>query len=294
MVNSASLAADPAWLPHRIDISAGQVLFLRLPRELTAAHGFLAELEGKVEQTWMPLDDYATLECGGSAVHFVFHTGLCCSTLLIRALNIPGICAGLNEPGILNSLVQIGPRAEHLIRPTLELLSRPHARGEITVVKPSNYVNSMAGALLSSRTQSRAVMMTDALPVFLSRLVRRGLTGRVWGRQVLLEALKVAESDLAIHPDSLVSMSDLQAAALGWFIMQRSFTKILGAERDGKARSLHGERFRDSPAEGLLAIARFFDLKIDRSQAEAIATTASVGAPAGISGNRALRNSMNE
>jgi hypothetical protein len=201
----------------------------------------------------------------------VFHTGLCCSTLLIRALNLPGRSIGLNEPGILNSLVQLGPRAASLLRPTIDLLSRPRPSGERVVIKPSNYANALIEPGLAARPSAKTVLMTDVLPLFLTRLARRGLVGRVWGRQVFIEALRFAGQDLGLEKDAPAAMSDLQAAGLGWFIMQRHFAALLRGQHRDRVRSIHGEDFKAAPSAGLVKVGAFFDLELPSSEAEALA-----------------------
>lgn len=171
-----------------------------------------------------------------------------------------GKSVGLNEPGILNSLVKAGPRAAPLLGPTLDLLSRPFVDGETVVVKPSNYANRLIGAILRARTRSKAVLMTTLLPAFLSRVARKGMLGRLWGRQVLLEAYDQDGCDLGIDMRAIAAMSDLQAAGLGWLLNQRMFRSHLRGSDRARLRSLRGDRFHQDPTTALMAAAAFFGL----------------------------------
>jgi hypothetical protein len=268
---AAALAADPAWLPHRIDLAERRVMFLRIARAQVVEHGFLAEREGAAESAWMPLDQYAALASHSAPAHFVFHTGFCRSTLLIRALDIPGTSVGLNEPGILNSLVKAGSAAAVLVQPTIALLARRHAPDEAVIVKPSNYANGLIGPILRAGPQSRAILMTDPLATFLARVARKGLIGRLWGRQVFLEAQTHSGSGLGIDMRAVAAMTDLQAAGLGWFLNQRIFAGLLDGSEKARLRSLLGERLNQAPAEALFALARFFGLDLAPAEARAIA-----------------------
>ena len=38
-------------------------------------------------------------------IHFIFHSAFCASTMLVRALDVPGSAMGISEPVILNDMV---------------------------------------------------------------------------------------------------------------------------------------------------------------------------------------------
>ena len=271
MTDAAALAADPAWLPHHIDLAARRVMFLHLDRRQLSEPGFLADREPFARRSLLPLDAFVTSAGQLRPLHFVFHTGFCRSTLLIRSLDAPGVSVGLNEPGILNSLVRAGPAAAELLAPTLAWLSRRHADGETIVVKPSNYANPLIEPILRASPSTKAVLMTNRLPDFLTRVARKGLMGRLWGRQVFLEMHSIPGSDLGLDMRAIAAMSDLQAAGLGWFLKQQMFDDLLRGELGSRLAVLHGERFNQAPAETILAAASLFGLAIGAERARTIA-----------------------
>ena len=46
----------------------------------------------------------ARLRAEARPIHFIFHTGYCCSTLLCRALDVPGVSMALKEPQIMYAI----------------------------------------------------------------------------------------------------------------------------------------------------------------------------------------------
>jgi len=271
MAELAALVADPAWLPHRIDFAARRVLFLRFEREDLSRPGFLADREASALQAWMPLDDYAAVACDRGPIHFIFHTGFCRSTLLARALGASKAAVGLNEPGILNSLVDAGEAGRPLLRPTLDLLARPRPGGEAVLVKPSNYANELIEPILLAAPEAKAVLLTSPLAGFLERVARKGLHGELWGRQVFLKLLPHAGRDLGIDMRAVAAMADMQAAGLAWFLHQRMFADLLKGPLAPRLRSLEGDRFNRCRAATLAAAAEFFDLQLDQAEARALA-----------------------
>ena len=181
MSDAKTLAADPHWLPHRIDPVAGTMEFLRVERAALADTGFLADRTGETRA--LPLAEVQRLSPATGPLHFIFHTAFCRSTLLVRALDIPGVSAGLSEPGIIASLVNAGQAGEPLIAPVTQLLARPWGEGEAVFVKPTNHANRLVPALMNAAPQARAILMTNPLPSFLAAVIRKGMMGRRWGRQ---------------------------------------------------------------------------------------------------------------
>lgn len=273
----AKFSADPEWLPHRIDPAAGMLQFLHIPRSDLAAPQFLADRTPATaaDEAFLPLGRLAGVEPETGPLHFVFHTAFCRSTLLVRALDIPGVAAGLSEPGILVSLTNMGEAGRALVAPMLDLLSRPHpaAEGEreaAVVVKPTNHANRLIPALLDARPDARAVLMTNPLPAFLAAVVRKGMMGRRWGRRLYLELMGYAGMDLGMDAREQFSMTDLQAAGLAWFLNQRYFAMLLDRYPE-RLRTLDGDVFDARRADTIAAIAGLFDLPLDAARAARVA-----------------------
>lgn len=274
MSDFMSIAEDPRWLPHRIDPAAGQVEFLHLDRSRLSEVGFLADREG--DRRMVEIAQVRQWRGDPGPVHFIFHTAFCRSTLLVRALEQPGISTGLSEPGIIGSLVSAGATGAGLVGPVVGLLSRPWRRGEgdgedeVVFVKPTNHANSLIPALMEAAPQARAILMTNPMPSFLAAVTRKGMVGRRWARQLYLELMGYAGMDLGMDGREQFAMTDLQAGGLAWLLNQRYFDAL--ARRYGdRVRVLDGDRFDAERARTLAAIGAFTRVGIDEDKALAIA-----------------------
>ena len=263
---------NPEWLPHRIDWTAGQVAFLRIARERLERPGFLADLNPVAadEEVRLPIGQVATIEPATGPLHFIFHTAFCRSTLLVRALSIAGVSAGMAEPGIFAGLVAGGQQAQPLVKPILDLLSRPWGEGEAVIVKPTNHANALIPALLAARPDAKAVLMTNPLKVFLGSVVRKGLMGRRWGRKLYLELQGYAPLDLGMDSRETFALTDMQAAGLAWFLNQRYFDALV-KQYGERVRVLDGDRFDAQREKTLSATATFFDLDLSDDRAKKVA-----------------------
>ena len=279
MTDPRTIEADPAWLPHRIDAGYRRVEFLRIPRAQLSSAQFLADRTpaSPADRATLSFEDVLAMRPRTGPLHFIFHTAFCRSTLLARALDIPGISVGLSEPGIIGSLVQAGDAGARLMRPLLDLLSRPHAEGEIVFVKPTNHANCLIPALLAARPDAKAVLMTNGLAPFLAAIVRRGMLGRRWGRQLLLELQSYAGMDFGMDARESFAMTDLQAAALAWFLNQRWFALQLAQQPANPAaprlHTLDGDHFAAHPARTLRAVLALAGTDLPEALAEAAATS---------------------
>ena len=220
MTDADTIAPDPHWLPHSLDLAGGQMLFVKIARETLTAPGFLADV--KPEEAggaqWLPLETVRAMRPPSGALHFIFHTAFCRSTLLARAMNVPGTSVGMAEPGILAQLAGAGQAAAGLVKPVCDLLARPWPDAGAVFVKPTNHANRLIPPLLAARPDATAVLMTNALPAFLRAVDKRAIMGRRWGRQLYVEVMGYAGMDLGMDAREQFAMTDLQAAGLAWFL----------------------------------------------------------------------------
>jgi hypothetical protein len=248
---AATILADPHWVPHRLDPARGMMIFQHIPRTRLSAPAFLADIETERghESAELPLAALGAVRPAGDApVTFIFHTAFCRSTLLVRALEQPGISTGLSEPGIIASIA-----------------------GEAVFIKPTNHANRLAPALMQALPEARAVLMTNPLPSFLAAVVRKGMMGRRWGRQLYLEMMGYAGMDLGMDAREQFAMTDLQATALAWFLNQRFFAGLAGHFGE-RVRVLDGDAFARDPAATLSAVYALARKAVPPAQIAAIAS----------------------
>lgn len=274
MPSLSDIASDPAWLPHHVDMQARRVAFLRIDPQSYAQPGFLADRQpaSPDEAASVGFDELAGLKIETGPLHFIFHTAFCRSTLLARALNIPGASFGLSEPGIFASLTNAGPAGAQWIAPMMQLMARAHQGHEVVFAKPTNHSNRLIPALLHAAPDARAVLMTNPLDSFLRSVARKGMMGRRWGRQLFLEMQSYAGIDFGMDPRETFAMSDMQAAGLAWLLNQNYFAALLAGRDGSRLRVLDGDAFNAERARTIAATLDFVGHPIQPEQSEAAAT----------------------
>jgi hypothetical protein len=276
MTAAAAVAADPAWLPHVYNSARRSVQFVRFPVEVLESPRFLADYRPTqpADEAWLDEREVASLRVGGPTPHFIFHTALCRSTLLVRALHASRRATGLNEPGILNSLGETvgGVRAgtPALLSPCLALLSRPRGDVESSVIKPSNVANALIPGIMASQPHARAIMMSNSLQAFCGSVHRKGLMGRRWARRLTAHVQRYAPLDLGLDDAGLFELTDMQVAGLAWLLQQRWFAILLAEDREGRMRTLDADEFAKRPAESLSLAAAHFGMKLDGKAAREV------------------------
>lgn len=264
------LVLDPHWLPHHYDPRADTLTFIRAPREDQRRAVFLDGRFAAAMQQSQPVPIAALprreVRANAGRLHFIFHTAFCCSTLLTRALDIPGVSTGLKEPAIFLPFAKMWtsprqrPGARDALEVVLDLMSRPLSPGETQVVKPSNATNHIIPHLLHTRTDARAVVMTSSLESFLSAVVRRGAEGRQSMRGVLAGFAETIPFDPPLAESETLLLTDLQAASLAW-LMQTAFLDSVAQRFGGRVRVLDCDTLLAKPAETLSAVGDFFGLE---------------------------------
>lgn len=270
--NWSSYLRDPSWIPHFYDARTDTLVMARVPREAQRALTFLDPrfITRDMESPAAPISQLPAEQIHNDSgpLHFIFHTGFCCSTLLARALDIPGVSMGLKEPAVLACFADYWSKSRRTagaleaLTVTLNLLARPLTPGETQIVKPSTVANHIIPQLLHARPDAKAIVLFSSLDVFLRAIARRGLEGRIFARELFQQFAPVIPLDAGFDDDDAMIQTDLQIAAQAW-LMQASFMDAL-AKRFGtkRVRVLNGDTLLANPMGTLCALGAFFNLNM--------------------------------
>ncbi len=274
-------AGDANWLPCAYDRAADALVFAELPRERRRALVFL-DPRFIAEAPRSPPIAAAELAAdlptgGGTPLHFIFHTGFCCSTLLARALDVPGVSMGVREPSVLVELANVwAERAQteasvRALDVAMALLSRSATAGERQIIKPSNSANHIAAAMLDLRPDAKAILLYCDLGEFLRAIARRKLSGRVFVRQLFRQFGPTIPLSTRFSVADLLTQTDIQMAAHVW-LMQMAYFEAM-AEKFGPARvrTLSSRTLLARKAEALQRVGAFLGLEAAKTTWAAIA-----------------------
>lgn len=275
----ADIAADPDWLPHSFNADGAELTFVRVQRAERDALMFLSDehFTGRFAKATLPAAAIAAEaeRVTPAPLHFIFHTAFCSSTLMIRALDIPGTSLGLKEPDVLinlaNRLVHSDdPANRDRLRLVLRLLARPYGGQEKVIVKPTNFANRLLLPALEMLAEARAVLLFSDLPTLLRSLVKRGIWGRIWARKLYRSAAAWAPIDTGFDAGEIFELTDLQVAGLAWLMQVRQFD-LAARQLGNRVMVIDSADFLAAPAATLQATGDLFSLGIDGAQAELIA-----------------------
>ena len=257
------------WFAHRYDPGHDAFQFRPLSREAHRAATFLTdEYLGAAPITAVRRDDVVKAAPAEAPLHFIFHSAFCCSTLLARALDVPGAAMGLKEPVLLNDLVgwQHRGATAAAIAPVLDaglsLLARPFSAGEAVVVKPSNVTNGLAPGMLTMRPAARALLLYAPLRVYLASIARKGMTGRLWVRDLLTKQLREGLHPFGFSGEDYLQQTDLQVAAMGWLAQHALFARM-ASSFGGRVRTADSESLMADPVAAMARLAALFGLDLD-------------------------------
>jgi hypothetical protein len=267
---------DAAWMPFQYDARADTLSFAYLPREMQREAVFLDQrFVAEVPKSpaarirSLPLE---TIRDRAGPLHFIFHTGYCCSTLLARALDIPGSSMGLKEPSVLLSFGQHWtnarqtPGALSALGVTLDLLSRPLAPNETQIVKPSNVVNHLLPEILHLRPDAKVIVLYSPLRTFLESIALRGAAGRVLARQIFRGFAAAIPLDLTFSPEEQLMLTDLQIAAQAWLMQATFLASVVRHSGRGRIRTLTSDALLADAPGALSQAGEFFGLGLSRQK----------------------------
>jgi hypothetical protein len=237
------VALDPDWLPHTYDVEGTHLTSVLVPRAARSELMFLSDehFAGKFQKAAFPVAAVAAeAELAQRApLHFIFHTSFCCSTLLAKALDVPGISAALKEPDVLinlaNRLIRSDdPANRQRLELVLRLLERPPATGETVIVKPTNFANRLLEPIMTLRPGARAILLYSDVETFVRSLLKRGMWGRITARKLFNQLAGWSPLVSRYTVAEVLEYTDVQIAALAWLAQIHHFhamARTLGPER---------------------------------------------------------------
>lgn len=281
-VSPETLVADPAWFPHALDMERRSIEFAQIDRAGLAREAFLdARMAGSVKATATALINDLTPFIGGLSNQpaFIFHTAFCCSTLMARALDIPGQSLAIKEPDILMGLAnayrmaKTDPARREIDQARgliLRLLARPHQGAEQAVIKPTNTANNLAPMMAAS--DARIILLYNDLKGFLVSVLKKGEACKAFVRKQYTIFALDPEGVSSIPERQALGLTDLQIAALVWRHQMELFARLLSAPGNNNLRSLDFRRLLDRPAATLMAANTHLTLGADDDAIESAAT----------------------
>ena len=269
------LAGDYRWFPEDFRASRQVLSFVFADRDILTMQPFL---DNRWNTQALP-QRHATLESlarlipvqGRAQANFIWHTSFCCSTLLVRSLNIPGKCLALSEPMVLVSIadakraaaMEQGWRISRLPDVVFRLLSRPECEGGAVVLKPSNFANILLSDA-ARLTAGKFLFLYSDLPGFLISVFKRGVSLRKYVRRLFSSLVYQLKDQLPWSQAEIFQMSDLEIAALCWHYQIQEFRAAWPLLEPGRRASLDCEEFLARPVEVLERLAAFYGVEAVR------------------------------
>lgn len=260
---------NPRWFPHRLDLETDSLLLVEKSEEDYREASFLDDrsLRPDRRQHLVPWTEVAGAVPAEARrdLHYIFHIGHVGSTLISRLLGeLPDVLA-LREPLILRTLAERPAELAPRLDTVTALLSRTFRPDQRAMVKATSFVSEIAAELVPA--DSRALLLY-ARP---ERYVETILAGENSRREsAVTRPARLARLGRRIADRDWAATGEGEAIALGW---AAEMTSLMRASRalGERALMMDFDAFLAAPAARLLEISRFFDLRLDAEEAEALA-----------------------
>ncbi len=263
--------ADPAWFPTHLDRASGSLRFVRTDYPIIASQSFLDHRwdRGLLEQNSTGVSSLLPLLPPEQPnLNLIWHTGFCCSTLLAKAVTEPASNLSLCEPQILVDVAEAKrapqTRASDVPKLVLHLLARRLSREIAVTVKPAPAANVLLRDAATQTAGSMLFLYSDC-GSFLVSVAKLATEGRNYARRMFLAILGDGHPQGQWSPKQLLSLSDLQVAALLWHMQIDEFLRSWPLV-ESRARSLDCEAFLADPVETLIRLDDFFSLGLGRNK----------------------------
>lgn len=279
MTHLADMLDTPCWFPATLSSDFRSLKLAQLSRETLSEEAFLDHRMSHAVSSWesAPVSELIrhTANLDSPPPAFIFHSAFCCSTLMARALDLPGRSVALKEPdvlmGLANALRVAGPSTdkEKLTTAIFGLLARRFDVNESILVKPTNAANNLLQPAI--KYGAPVLILYGDLQSFLVSVLKKGEACKAFVRNQY-NIFKLDPGGLASIPDrQAMTFTDLQVAALVWRHQLELFGSIVSTCSANQVATLDFRTLIDDPAATLFAVARHLRLPLDRQTLDAVA-----------------------
>lgn len=202
-------------------------------------------------------------------IGLIFHVAQCGSTLLARALDLPGRSLVLREPVALRRLgVDAGPEGaldDELLRFTLSMLGKRWDADAPVIVKANVPVNFIAGEVMGLEPETKAICLYFPLASYVAAVMRT--EGHEKWVESIFGEMRLESSRFALGAEPRTTA---ERTACLWFAQLKAFEALTAAYPG--VRTLNAEMLFGRPAESVAASAEHFGIVLRNGEAEEIAS----------------------
>ena len=269
-----------------IELAPGKASFVPMDRESYRRSIFTdrGRIQTAQRQGWdIPLmglvQDFEARGGIQRPINYIFHVAHCGSTLLARALDLPGRTLVTREPFALRQLAaQAAARPQGVsdpdgwsrcLRLITGLLGRTFDEGEHPVVKANVPVNFILEPLMAVAEGNRGIALYAGLDRYLLSVLKTP-RHRQWVGNVLRQLAGGIAGTPPLTAADLNDLSAPRAAACLWLAQHYRFAAAL--ESDPRLASLDCEDLFSRPAEVLVGACAHFGLDVPTDDIEAVVT----------------------
>jgi hypothetical protein len=300
-VTPEQVLKSPNYFLQQINQESGALNFIKTTRKIISSSAFV---DGR---STLSVDNviYAVdIKQGIAFMHehspnmpvnrYIFHMSFCGSTLLARACDKPEKTLSYKEPQALIDLAMLKVNKHmyfnnkaiwhSLVKLVSQQFQQSWHQNEVSIIKPSNWVNSLLPDLLKCHEQSNAIFLTISPKAFLIAVLRGG-KNRITFTYNLLSHLIKANKEFAllvagIEKSEIDIMDKIARFALvTHYIQTELFNRMLANSSTDQHATLTYEQLLNNPIESIKMVSNTLDLKLtDKEITENIAATFNVHA----------------
>jgi Sulfotransferase domain len=267
------LFTSPEYYPVRIDLQKRRVKFVRMSLE-TYRDSIFLDLRTKHTGSGIEirLDDLllaATAQSPVKPVHYILHISFCCSTLLARYFELLPSCFVLKEPRLLAQIAVMlagpGNLNNDAFDLAVKLLTRTYESGQMVVIKPNDWCNSLARKLLAHNSQATITFLMAPLKKYLLSILKAE-ERRDWVRNRIRTAVKEAAGHAQLAHVNIDQLSVAQATAYLWLTHRFVCEQLVSNGNRSRVLVLNGEELLEDPASSLHAIMKMCGLAVSEEE----------------------------
>jgi len=272
------LTSSPELLPWQFDVQQRRLLLACMDERAYRQAIFLdqrLDAAGKTRAFWVPLQklvsDHGQPPGKIRPARFIFHIGHCGSTLLSQLLADSRSILPVREPMSLRTLASAGRLLEQpqsflspaqwaeAVATLLPLLTRSYSDSQHALIKATSNCNSLAGALLASHPEHRAILVYVTAETYLASVLRPQSRDALYSfsQDRMLDMWRVAKDKVP----PLHSLVPGELGAMNWCASMVEFVKLRAdPDQARKLAWLEFDEFLGSQRRGLQSLQAFFEI----------------------------------